>query len=893
MDRLAAALSDRYRIERELGQGGMATVYLAHDLKHDRRVAIKVLKPELGAVLGAERFLSEIKVTANLQHPNLLPLFDSGDASGTLYYVMPLVEGESLRTRLDREKQLPIDEAVRIAVAVASALAYAHERGVIHRDLKPENILLQADQPVVADFGIALAVSNAGGTRVTQTGLSLGTPQYMSPEQATGDRAIDARSDIYSLAAVTYEMIAGEPPHTGPTAQAIMAKLMTAEPQPLSKLRHSAPVHVEATLARALAKLPADRFATAKEFAEALSGVRPVAMLAGGAGKGGAGSAASRGGRIRRAAEAVLTVVAVAGIAGTIYFGTRKAPAPGLTKFIAALPDSVQIPVQLAPTMALSPDGRELVISGKPQGLGSDDQRLYLRRMDDPAMVEIQGTKGASDPTFSPDGQWLLFRRDSDLVKVPVAGGTAVRVVSIGGPWGASWGDDGRVAYVGGTNDSDLWIVSSDGGGARQVTKGVRFIEPDVLPGGRFVLGVIRKSPLDSSELVLASAANGAVTHLGVRGLEPHYVSPGQIVFSRSDGTVLAVSFSLARRAITGAPVPIVEGVRARGPFPGFAVSRGSAVLAYVRASSAGQQFAMYAVTPTGKEQRLAPAPENFRGPRLSPDARHVVVRIGPPANGGDLWVYELATGARVRLTTNNQSRRPEWMPGGKRIAFLSFRDSATYESLVSRPWDLSRGETLLVARAPNHGGDLQELSMGPAHTWAAIRVGDRSRAQGADIWIAPTDSLAVMRPLLTGTAWEMEPRVSHDGRMLAYTSNESGDDEVYVTPLPGPGPHVAVSVDGGGQPVWSRDDKALYYRGSGHVMMASIAEGSPPRVTRRDTLFADDKYQSYSGFPSYDVFPDGRLLMIRSPASTDEGTTSAVVVLNWQRMLGKKGAAP
>ena len=189
VERLRASLAERYALESELGQGGMATVYLARDLKHDRQVALKVLNPELGPVLGVERFLAEIKVTANLQHPNLLPLFDSGEAGGLLYYVMPFVEGESLRARIDREKQLPIDEAVRIAVAVASALGYAHERGVIHRDLKPENILLQAGQPVVADFGIALAVSNAGGTRETQTGLSLGTPQYMSPEQASGDQA--------------------------------------------------------------------------------------------------------------------------------------------------------------------------------------------------------------------------------------------------------------------------------------------------------------------------------------------------------------------------------------------------------------------------------------------------------------------------------------------------------------------------------------------------------------------------------------------------------------------------------------------------------------------------------------------------------------------------------
>src|ERR687889_1194711 len=245
-DRLKTALADRYQLQREIGRGGMATVYLARDIKHDRDVAIKVLDPELGAVLGAERFLSEIRVTANLQHPNLLPLFDSGEADGLLFYVMPFVEGESLRARIDREKQLPVDEAIRIATAVASALDYAHRKGVVHRDLKPENILLHEGQPVVADFGIALAITNAGGTRVTQTGLSLGTPQYMSPEQATGDRAIDGRTDVYSLGAVLYEMLTGEPPHTGATAQAIIARLMTEKPRSLRVTRPSVPAHVEA-----------------------------------------------------------------------------------------------------------------------------------------------------------------------------------------------------------------------------------------------------------------------------------------------------------------------------------------------------------------------------------------------------------------------------------------------------------------------------------------------------------------------------------------------------------------------------------------------------------------------------------------------------------------------
>ncbi|MBX9927735.1 MAG: serine/threonine protein kinase [Gemmatimonadaceae bacterium] len=270
IETLRSALADRYAIEREVGRGGMATVYLARDLKHARNVAIKVLDPELGAVLGVERFLAEIRVTANLQHPHLLPLFDSGEAGGLLFYVMPFIEGESLRARLDRERQLSVEEAIRIGTALADALDFAHGHGVIHRDLKPENILLQAGHPVIADFGIALAVSNAGGSRVTQTGLSLGTPQYMSPEQAMGERTLDARSDQYSLAAVIYELLTGEPPHTGPTPQVVLSRLLTESPRSVRTTRAAVALSTDAALTRALSKAPADRFASVRAFADAL-----------------------------------------------------------------------------------------------------------------------------------------------------------------------------------------------------------------------------------------------------------------------------------------------------------------------------------------------------------------------------------------------------------------------------------------------------------------------------------------------------------------------------------------------------------------------------------------------------------------------------------------------
>ncbi len=316
-DRLATALADRYRIERELGEGGMATVYLAEDLKHRRQVAIKVLKAELGAVLGAERFVNEIRTTANLQHPNLLPLFDSGEADGFLYYVMPYVEGETLRARMNAERQLPVDETVRLVALLARALDFAHARNIVHRDLKPENILLQAGQPIIADFGIALAVAQAGGEQMTQTGLSLGTPHYMSPEQAAGTHTVDARSDQFSLGATAYEMLTGEPPHAGPTTPAIVTRLMTERPRDIRFTRPAVPPGVAAAVHRALEKSPADRFSSCGAFAEALAAgvLAPAATLAVSTE---ANPRAARGGSRRLAVVAVLALVAVASIVGAV-----------------------------------------------------------------------------------------------------------------------------------------------------------------------------------------------------------------------------------------------------------------------------------------------------------------------------------------------------------------------------------------------------------------------------------------------------------------------------------------------------------------------------------------------------------------------------------------------
>jgi serine/threonine-protein kinase len=397
LERLKAALAERYRVQRELGRGGMATVYLAHDLKHDRSVALKVLKPELAAVLGPERFLREIRLTARLDHPHILSLLDSGEAEGLLYYVMPYVQGESLRDRLKRERQLPLEDALQITREVADALSYAHSHGIVHRDIKPENILLAGEHARVADFGIARAVTAAGGETLTETGVALGTPVYMSPEQAAGDRALDGRSDIYSLGCVTYEMLAGQPPYTGATAAAILARKSLEAAPSLRVVREAVPPAVEAAIAKALARVPADRFGTASQFAEAIDhaggAVEPVPP--------------ARPWILRRPlhlAVAAANVMAVLIAVGVMQFRSRRTAEHARVEY-AQLTNFAEA----ATSPALSPDGSLLAfIRGESTFYGSG--QIYVKLLPDGEPVQLTNDSlDKMSPKFSPDGARITY----------------------------------------------------------------------------------------------------------------------------------------------------------------------------------------------------------------------------------------------------------------------------------------------------------------------------------------------------------------------------------------------------------------------------------------------------------------------------------------------------
>ena len=493
-ERLAAALAGRYTLEREIGQGGMATVWLARDLRHDREVALKVLRPELTAILGAERFLNEVRITARLDHPHILTLIDSGADEGLLWYVVPYIRGESLRQRIARERQLGIEEAVGIARQVAAALDYAHRQGVIHRDIKPENILLHEGEAVLADFGIALALREAGGNRLTETGLSLGTPQYMSPEQATGDRALDARSDVYSLGAVLYEMLTGEPPHTGATVQAVIAKLMTERPTPVRTVRETVTPALDATITRALAKMPADRWPSAADFGRALEAaarLADTATMAVPAGRRGDGAT----GRSRKLLIGVGLLVAVAAAAG--WWTLRRPVAPSLRLAQPARTQFTFTGDVTAP--AISPDGQRLAfIRRLCDAAGTCGQSLVVQDLDGAgSLTLLEGWAGLYNIEWSDDGRWLLV-----LGTDPAARFATFILPSLGGPHrfvGAS------AAFLGGPDtllvipepdreDGTTWwrVVTTRDGAVRDSfpvrLEGARIPAARVAPGGRMIL---------------------------------------------------------------------------------------------------------------------------------------------------------------------------------------------------------------------------------------------------------------------------------------------------------------------------------------------------------------------------------------------------------------------
>ena len=820
-------------------------------------------------MIGAERFLAEIKLTANLQHPHILPLFDSGEADSFLYYVMPFVEGESLRDRLTREKQLPVEEAVRLASEVASALDYAHRHGVVHRDIKPENILLHDGRALVADFGIALAASKASGTRMTETGMSLGTPHYMSPEQAMGEREITARSDVYALGAVLYEMLTGDPPFTGSTAQAVVARVVTESPRPLVPQRHTIPPHVEAAVLTALEKLPADRFATAAQFADALARPGAASTLSRTAVT--AAVAAPRARTIRSTLTTftpwVVAIVAAA-IAAIAVVRRPVAPPRHVVRFGIQLPRDAEPVGATGSTIAFSPDGAQVVYVGK----AGSGQRLYVRRMDVPDPVAIPGSEGASLPFFSPDQQWLGFVQGKNLVKVALAGGPVTAICSLPGEvYGATWTAKDTVIFA---SESGLMDVPASGGVPRMLARpdsGEAFRFPEILPGDRSV--VFGATAGGSLKLAALDRRSGTIKRLAQQGGYPRYVSSGFLVISDPSGLLSAVPFDAKRLEVTGPARPLTDKMSIN--FDGdvnAGVSR-SGDLAYQAAATEGNRLMLI---DRGGTSRNAGADSGWLyTPRFSPDGRRVALLRGTSLTyvNRDVWVFDLGQRTQTRVTFDTTAAWPVWSPDGKRIVYSQFTEGTDHFSaqLFWLPADGSGSPQPLVKQP----GQWQGTGFEPGGR-GIVYTGRPSAQAKQEIWRVGVDSGAVPIKIIATPFNNGAPSLSPDGHWLAYTADESGRDEVYVRSYPGAGGRWQVSLEGGTEPIWSPQGGEIFYR-SGDDMMAATVRTQPAfEVTGRSRVFAG-QYQT-GGFrdQNYSVSGDGKTFAMLERVV---GTRQAMVV--------------
>jgi len=848
-ERLTAALADRYRIERELGAGGMATVYLAHDDRHDRRVALKVLRPELAAVIGAERFLAEIRTTANLQHPHILALFDSGQVDGTVFYVMPYVDGESLRDRIDRERQLPIEDALRIAREVGDALQYAHGHGVIHRDIKPENILLQGGHALVADFGIALAAAKTGGTRMTETGMSLGTPRYMSPEQAMGERALDARADIYALGCVLYEMLTGDAPFTGSTAQAIVAKVLTEKPASIIQRRERVPLHVEDAVLCALEKLPADRFATAGEFVAAL---RADSATTG---------TTSRV-RVARKRESQGQFIAIgagvavlAAVAGWLLGRGNAAPLALEPTRLALVEPGANLTFDgTQRTIDISADGQTVVfVADRPAGTA-----VLLRRLDGSGSRVVTDRRDGNI-RLSPDLRFLYSSQGSGtLQRLPLSGGGWSPVTGVEATPFLAFGED-SVIWWGSYLSSGSWRHSSDG---RDSLVFRRSTIMQILPGGRYAIGAGLSAGVNFGAAQLMNLRTGEASALFDTPVVEVRYTGGYLLYVRTDNAIAAVPFDPETGRVTGTPVDIATDVSVSTiGFAQWAVA-GNGTVVYLP----GSESDLVRVSRDGQVRVLLETRRRYHSPRISPDGSRIAFD-NVSSEGRDIWIYTDGSRDVTRATFQRDGHDPEWTFDGKGLYYLGANGRG-----------LDQFHTQLGTTASARP---ESMFVEIAHTGTRIR-GDSGfvtsvqgrTGRGLDI-VRIVPRRQAVDTLLATDADETYAIASPDGRWYAYVSDHSGRPELYVRALGGSDVQLQVSVDGASEPVWSRDGREIFYRAGAKLVAATLQFGAEPSVVSRTELFDVSGYDAAAPHANYDVSPDGSSFVFAR-----RGATNHIVVL-------------
>jgi serine/threonine-protein kinase len=843
-----------YEITGLLGKGGMGEVFRALDTKLGREVAIKILPPEVaGDPERAARFEREARTLANLQHPNVASIYGFAEDGGVPFLAMELVEGEDLAQRLARGP-LPLEDALRIAREIAVGLEAAHDKQIVHRDLKPANIKVDPAGAVkILDFGLARAFADDPNessemlnsptitAAMTRVGVILGTAAYMSPEQAKG-KIVDRRADIWSFGAILHEMLTGQQLFTGETVSETMAEVMKGEIT-FKTLPSGTPAHVRALLRRCLERDPQFRLRDIGEARIALDRPDDVEATAGTMAK----PKSRRTPWIIAAAclLAMCTVVAW-------HLLSRETVPPRVLRFRLATDHPVTVRQNEGRAVAISPDGNHVVTLGSL----NDKPIMYLRRLDSFEATPLPGTEEAQDPQFSPDGRWVAFKDPKGFLKLNLAGGSPIFLGSSSATVnGATWASDGYLYFAG---NRKIFRIADSGGEAEELyeDEGAVLLQSlFALPDGRGLLLNSNSLGGTQGQLLVLDLATRKIKNLGLQGASPRYLNNGVLIFAQAD-QVMGVRFDLATLEARGTPTPVLQGVWIEDGVMHLDVANDGTVVFLPALPDSRASILM--VDRAGQAQPIIPGPLPFPGcsdPRLSPDGRRLVISVV----GYQIWILDMATETPTLVSENGFY--PLWSTDGKELVFGSTRNKSM--DLFHIPSDLSRPETVLLDWENN----LRSATMAPDGT-LIFREEIPGKGMDLKMWSAAAADSTI--GLLTGPDDELAPAVSPDGRWVAYVSNLSSQDEIYVTSYPQPSGRIQISNGGGTSPAWSPDGKELFYMAGDALVAVQLSNEPTLQVHSRQTLFRGP-YLQYRWHRQYEVHPDGEhFIMIENPPRGD-----------------------
>jgi serine/threonine-protein kinase len=871
-------VAEKYRIIELLGRGGMGVVYKAEDIKLKRTVALKFLAPELTREKEAkERFILEAQAASSLNHSNICTIHEIDESDGQMFIVMAYIEGRSLREQIT-QGPLKLEEALGLAAQIAAGLHEAHEKGIIHRDIKSSNIMIDdKGQAIIMDFGIAKL---AGETKITRTGTTVGTVAYMSPEQARGEK-VDHKTDIWSLGVVLYDMVIGQLPFKGDHDQAVIYSILNENPEPMTALRTGIPMELERIVSKALQKDPSLRYQHTDDllvdlkyfitnitsFSSSLSSTKPWA-------------ATSRPKKWMYVFPWSLAVLMIIISIYAIWQWRRSLPPSekDVFRYERTFPSELKIVGGIGSPVQISPDGNCLVVYIN----YGENRYLFTQRLDGFETSIMPGTDGATCHFFSPDGKLVGYRDSGMMKKVGLTGGLPSVIAEIDFI-GASWGEDDLIIF--GQHRGGLSRIPASGGAIQKITEPA--IEkgemshrwPHILPNGKAALFTIWRGDYKNVSIGVVDLGTGITRKLFDGGTSAHYVQSGHIVFAGIDESLSAVPFNLSQLEVMGPTVQILEQfILGSAGDSAFSVSN-NGTLAY---RSAIENYSLVFVDFDGKELAYSSEERLYRAPRFSHNGEKIAV--GLPWVDYNIWVYSLVGNTfdtLTRFTYEGINIYPTWTPDSMNLVFSSRRLEAEAESTYNLYMKPARGsgdaECLMNAELSQF-----ESSISPDGKHLVYR--ENHPETGTDLWILPLEGNRKPHPYIVTPFDEYSPMISPNGNFVAYTSNESNRNDVYVRTFPdSSGGKWQISSDGGTEPLWTRDGKNLIYRDGDEIVSVAIETEPQFKIVDKRALFKD-VYITNSRYTNYDVHPDDKyLVMIRN---ISEPLFKITVVQNWPEEL-------